>query len=194
MLNGCALRNVECLNVECWVLNGCLWRCWMIDCWMVARCAMLNVECWMVAFGDVEWLIVEWLIVELLHSSFLILHRLRRPFNIPHSTFHILHRLRRPFNIQHSTFVIALAQSFNIPPSTFVIFFPVQEKKFSCRGSYFCCFVLRLQSYYISRQNAIVVRKSWGICTEVAFKLRLSWLSWLSWRSLRKKKWLSDSL
>ena len=80
----------------------------------------------MVAFGDVEWLIVEWLIVELLLSSFLILHRLRRPFHIPPSTF-----------------VIALAQSFHIPPSTFVIFLPVQRKKFSCRESYFfVCFTI----------------------------------------------------
>ena len=116
----CWVLNVWMLSVECWVLNGRLWRCWMFECWM------LSVECWMVAFGDVEWLIVEWLIVELLHSSFLILHRLRRPFNIPPSTF-----------------VIALAQSFNIPPSTFVIFFLSRKKNFPVERVIFCfCFTI----------------------------------------------------
>ena len=30
------------LNVECWVLNGCRWQCWIVRC---AQCWVLNIKC-----------------------------------------------------------------------------------------------------------------------------------------------------
>ena len=41
----CAMLNYTLcamLNVECWVLNGCLWQCWIVRC---AQCWVLNVKC-----------------------------------------------------------------------------------------------------------------------------------------------------
>ena len=105
------------------------------------------------------------------HSTFYIGSADHSTLHIPHSTFFIGSADHSTFHIPHSSLRLRNHSTFHIPHSSFS---SCPEKKIFLSRELFCCFVLRLQSYYISRQNAIVVRKSWSICTEVAFKLRLS--------------------
>ena len=119
----CAMLNVECWMFECWVLS--------VECWVLSvewsplamlNVWMLNVECWMLN-GRLWrcWMIDCWMI-DCWITSLFIPHSSSAPPTIQHSTFHIRHCACAI--IQHSTFHIRH-------------FFPVQEKKFSCRESYF---------------------------------------------------------
>ena len=80
----------------------------------------------MVAFGDVELFNVE-----LLHSSFLILHRLadHSTLHIPHSTFYIGSADHSTFHTPHSTFFIDSADhsTFHTPHSTFLSYCSLQR-------------------------------------------------------------------